>query len=96
MRAHHHLRLKLLRHRACQEQGGRCFYCLLPMGRNVTAEHLVARMDGGKDTRDNIVAAHQRCNESRHALFPGAAPDPETYQCFVLLMAAAGLSFDRA
>jgi len=65
------------------------------MGRNVTAEHLVARMDGGKDTRQNIVAACRRCNEMRHALFHGAAPDPETYQGFVLLLSAAGLSLNE-
>lgn len=93
MRAHQ-FHLRSLRRRACREQDGRCFYCLQPMTHDVTAEHLVARMDGGKDTRGNIVAACRRCNESRHALFPGVAPDPETYQSFVLLMAAAGLGLD--
>jgi len=90
-----HLHLQSLRRRACREQGGRCFYCLRPMGRNVTAEHLVARMDGGKDTASNIVAACRRCNEARHALVPGAAPDPETHQGFMLLMVAAGLYPDE-
>jgi len=61
------------------------------MGREVTAEHLVARMDGGKNTRTNIAAACRRCNADRHALFPAGAPAPETYQAFVLLMRAAGL-----
>lgn len=72
-------------------QGGICFYCRLPMGKNVTAEHLVPRMDGGKNTRSNIVAACRRCNALRHGLFPDAAPDPETYQAYVLLMNMAGL-----
>jgi 5-methylcytosine-specific restriction endonuclease McrA len=94
MRAHH-LHLQSLRRRASREQGGQCFYCLQPMGRDVTAEHLVARMDGGKDSRANVVAACRRCNAARHALFPGASPDPETYQGFVLLVAAAGLSLDE-
>lgn len=31
-----------------------------------TAEHLVARQDGGRDTPDNIAAACPRCNFSRH------------------------------
>lgn len=88
MRASH---LQKLRARSCSMQGGICFYCRLPMGADVTAEHLVARMDGGKNTRSNIVAACRRCNALRHGLFPGAAPDPETYQAYVLLMRMAGL-----
>ncbi|WP_218140493.1 HNH endonuclease signature motif containing protein [Sphingopyxis sp. YR583] len=32
----------------------------------VTAEHLVARQDGGTDTPDNIVAACTYCNDRRH------------------------------
>ncbi|RVT82464.1 HNH endonuclease [Inhella crocodyli] len=31
-----------------------------------TAEHLVARKDGGKDIRANIAAACLRCNSGRH------------------------------
>ncbi|ANK91536.1 MULTISPECIES: HNH endonuclease [unclassified Rhizobium] len=31
-----------------------------------TAEHLVAQCDGGGDTEENIVAACQFCNGSRH------------------------------
>lgn len=31
-----------------------------------TAEHLVARQDGGKDSRGNIVAACSFCNRTRH------------------------------
>jgi hypothetical protein len=39
-----------------------------------TAEHLTAKCDGGKDTRDNIVAAHNICNARRHrSLTPKAA-----------------------
>ncbi len=32
-----------------------------------TAEHLIARQDGGKDDRKNIVAACLYCNLTRHA-----------------------------
>ncbi|WP_285410886.1 HNH endonuclease signature motif containing protein [Variovorax sp. efr-133-TYG-130] len=78
------------RERARRAQRGTCIYCCRPMGKDVTAEHLVARMDGGKDSRGNIVAACRRCNAGRHALFPAGAPEPETYQAFVLLMRAAG------
>ncbi|MGR9206361.1 HNH endonuclease [Rhizobium leguminosarum] len=31
-----------------------------------TAEHLVARCDGGRDIEGNIVAACQHCNSTRH------------------------------
>ena len=31
-----------------------------------TAEHLLARQDGGKNTEDNIVAACKYCNHTRH------------------------------
>lgn len=31
-----------------------------------TAEHIVARCDGGKNTQANIVAAHCLCNRRRH------------------------------
>lgn len=56
----------------------------------LTAEHLTAQMDGGGTSASNIVAACLYCNHGRHALFPGAAPDPETYSSFVLLSVAAG------
>jgi hypothetical protein len=35
--------------------------------RRCTAEHLLARRDGGKTTLDNIAAACYRCNCRRHA-----------------------------
>lgn len=84
-------RLSILRYQACRAQGGVCFYCLEPMGAEVTAEHLRARMDGGRDTRENIVAACRSCNHRRHSLFGLSAPDPGTYGFYVLLMSAAGL-----
>lgn len=34
--------------------------------RRCTAEHLIARQDGGKNTADNIVAACRFCNVTRH------------------------------
>ena len=57
----------------------------------LTAEHLTAQMDDGPTIASNIVAACRFCNQGRHALFPSAAPDPETYSSFVLLSVAAGL-----
>jgi hypothetical protein len=43
-----------------------------------TAEHLKAKRDGGRDSRDNIVAACLLCNSRRHR---GAriAPTPDAY-----------------
>lgn len=67
-------------------QGGRCYYCGLPMWDDAvatqspssntirpepkvlqcTAEHLLARSDGGGNGTDNIVAACWFCNTQRH------------------------------
>ncbi|OYT96737.1 MAG: restriction endonuclease [Pseudomonas sp. PGPPP3] len=43
-----------------------------------TAEHLVARQDGGKDGKGNIAAACKRCNQLRHQR--KSAPSPSRYQ----------------
>lgn len=43
-----------------------------------TAEHLEAKQDGGKNTRENIVAACRWCNSQRH--INGQSPGPNTYQ----------------
>lgn len=79
-------KLKRLRTQAFHEQGGRCYYCGLPMwlytppslaavgGRkylvspalHCTAEHLLAKCDGGPDRGDNIAAACEFCNRRRH------------------------------
>lgn len=42
-----------------------------------TAEHLRAQQDGGPDTADNVVAACQRCNRTRH--LRKRPPAPEFY-----------------
>ena len=41
-----------------------------------TAEHLVAQCDGGKNHKNNIVAACKHCNNSRHIMNPAPAPIP--------------------
>ena len=46
-----------------------------------TAEHLVARQDGGKDTEKNIVAACVWCNQKRHSR--KLAPPPNEYRQLV-------------
>ncbi len=42
-----------------------------------TAEHLIARQDGGTDAQDNIVAACYACNHERHEL--PLAPTPREW-----------------
>lgn len=60
---------------AYQKQAGLCFYCGLrmwldaprgPRPLRCTAEHLIARCDGGSDAPSNIVAACWHCNRTRH------------------------------
>jgi 5-methylcytosine-specific restriction endonuclease McrA len=55
-----------------------------------TAEHLVARCDGGRDERSNIVAACLWCNKRRHLGREHAAPDPIAYLERVRCRIAAG------
>lgn len=63
------------RERAFSQQNGLCYYCGRPMAPSTqwphalacTAEHLVAKCDGGGNGRGNIVAAHAFCNRARHA-----------------------------
>lgn len=75
-------KLQRLRTLAFHKQAGRCHYCGLAMWLHspaelslrprtaqplrCTAEHLIARQDGGRDTSDNIVAACLLCNGRRH------------------------------
>ena len=55
-----------------------------------TAEHLVARCDGGRDERSNIVAACHWCNARRHLGRCKTAPSAEAYRLRVARRAAAG------
>lgn len=55
-----------------------------------TAEHLIARQDGGKDKQDNIVAACLHCNKWRHLSRPHNAPDPQTYKARILMLMKRG------
>lgn len=91
-------RLKSLRASAFLAQSGRCHYCDLLMWHSspdelnlrprsaapfrCTAEHLVAKQDGGKDVAGNVVAAHACCNHRRHQR-PGPAPSPESFRALV-------------
>jgi 5-methylcytosine-specific restriction endonuclease McrA len=46
-----------------------------------TAEHLVARQDGGKEGISNMVAACVTCNRGRHRI--KEVPSPEKYRAHV-------------
>ena len=66
-------KLKKLRDEAYNRQGGHCWYCGRPMLAAVdkrptrcTAEHLLARCEGGRDVTQNVVAACWLCNSRRH------------------------------
>jgi hypothetical protein len=47
-----------------------------------TAEHLLARCDGGKDDSKNIVAACYFCNNSRHR--KKVPLEPDNYKLYVI------------
>ena len=84
-------RVQKYRQAACKAQNGLCIYCRQPMGRKATAEHLMARQDGGTDCRDNIAAACKQCNHQRHAEKACAVLTPLDYATLVLLERQAGL-----
>ena len=87
-----------------KRQGGRCFYCQLPMWvaqkdsevsakiapwqLQCTAEHLIARCDGGSNDPDNIVAACRFCNMTRHR--SKRPKSPKSYLAFVRRRMVAG------
>lgn len=55
-----------------------------------TAEHKVARQDGGRDSQDNVFAACSWCNRKRHHGRPHNAPDYESYKETVLRRVSMG------
>lgn len=55
-----------------------------------TAEHLVARCDGGRDVASNVVAACWICNSRRHKGRSANAPDPSIYKIAVRRRCAKG------
>ena len=72
---------------AFDRQGGKCYYCGLrmwlyapggPSPLRCTAEHLLARSEGGGDGTSNIVAACLHCNRTRHKR--KRPPEPMSYR----------------
>lgn len=43
-------------------QNGKCFYCSLRLGEDLTWEHLVPQSHGGCDRHRNLRVAHMKCN----------------------------------
>jgi hypothetical protein len=102
------LSLSRLRAVAFTRQGGRCYYCAVPIWLidaksfaqkhpltqrqtkwlQCTAEHLIARQDGGTDSPDNIAAACLYCNQHRHRC--RVAPSPSMFRQRVRLRMARG------
>lgn len=99
-------KLQSVRDRACTRQQWLCHYCGLPMlapgdpsaskrpHLRCSAEHLLARQDGGTDAADNIVAAHIVCNRRRHKRARPLPPDD--YKALVKKRIASGKWHDRA
>lgn len=54
-----------------QVQAGVCHYCGLRVGReNLTMDHIVPLIRGGRSTRGNVVPACKECNSRKKYLLP--------------------------
>lgn len=57
-----------------KQQDGKCYWCGKPFrdlpGMALTADHLIPKARGGDDHFENIVAAHERCNNARGDRLP--------------------------
>lgn len=51
-------------------QGGNCWWCGKPMGKDVTIEHIRPIVRGGMHDPSNIVLAHKSCNSSKKDKLP--------------------------
>lgn len=89
--------LQRSRQLAYDHQGGKCYYCGLRMWLGAssgpsllrcTAEHLLARSEGGRDDPTNIVAACLHCNQTRHKR--KRPPEPQIYRAEVRRRVARG------
>jgi len=49
--------------RILQRDGNNCWLCGLPLGEDMTIEHLEPYRKGGADTLDNVVFVHDACNQ---------------------------------
>ena len=51
-------------------QGGRCFYCLQPVGRDFHRDHFIPLAKGGSNDWTNIVVSCAFCNSSKRDIMP--------------------------
>lgn len=51
-------------------QGGRCFYCTLPLGDDFHRDHFVPLAKGGSNAATNLVLSCAPCNLSKNAKLP--------------------------
>ena len=52
-------------------QKGKCYYCGQMVGReNLTMDHVVPLIRGGKSSKGNLVAACKECNNKKKYLLP--------------------------
>lgn len=49
--------------RLLERDGDGCFFCRLPLGDDITVEHLVAVAHGGPNHISNLFLAHASCNQ---------------------------------
>ena len=54
--------------------------------RRCTAEHVIARCDGGTADPENIAAACKKCNPARHEGRSARAPSAEAYLAEVMAL----------
>lgn len=47
-----------------ERDGDECFYCGRPLGDDITVEHILSKVHGGKGTRENCALAHEACNQA--------------------------------
>lgn len=45
-----------------ERDGPNCFYCLKPLGEDVTVEHIISRSRAGPNRKENFVLTHSECN----------------------------------
>ncbi|QYM73242.1 HNH endonuclease [Pseudochrobactrum sp. Wa41.01b-1] len=61
---------------ALREQNGRCKYCLDPLSvKAATRDHVIPRVAGGLNHKENIVAACAPCNQAKPIMSKGGRPE---------------------
>jgi len=46
-----------------ERDGSDCFYCGLPLEDDITVEHIIPLISGGKNILSNMVLCHEKCNQ---------------------------------